>query len=145
MTVYVPEYNPSGFNVDAFIEELYATDVDGFMRRLQAYFAGIPFDLKNKTEDDVQTIFYLIFSILGQFVKIEDHSSAGSADMVVVTPDAIIIFEFKLAESASVDDALKQIDDRNYAGKYAADSRKIIKIGATFDWSIRTIKAWKAK
>jgi hypothetical protein len=63
--------------------------------------------------------------------------------MVVVTPDAIIIFEFKLAESASVDDALKQIDDRNYAGKYASGSRKIIKIGTTFDWSIRTIKEWK--
>ncbi|MDR3308809.1 MAG: ATP-binding protein, partial [Tannerella sp.] len=143
MTVYVPKYSLSEFDADAFIEELYAADVDSFMRRLQALFASVTFDLKNKTEDDVQTIFYLTFEMLGQHVKIEDHSSAGSADMVVEVPDAILIFEFKLAESATVDDALQQIDDRNYAGKYAAGSRKIIKIGATFDWTIRTIKEWK--
>ena len=45
-------------------------------------------------------------------------------------PGYVYIFEFKLNSTAEV--ALKQIDEKGYAMPYAADKRKIYKVGISF-------------
>jgi hypothetical protein len=40
------------------------------------FFAGISYELHNKTERHYQTIFYLIFKLMGQFVEVEPRSAA---------------------------------------------------------------------
>jgi len=82
---------------------------------------------------------------MGQFIRVEDHSAAGSADAVVEVPDRIYIFEFKLDDNGTADDALRQIETKNYAGKYQLSGKEIIKIGAVFDNEKRTVKEWKIK
>ena len=79
---------------------------------------------------------------MGQFVETEVDSAIGRADAVVVVNDAIFIFEFKLSAKSSAEDALKQIDERKYAAKYALDNKKIIKVGVEFNAEERTLGRW---
>ncbi|MDR3296879.1 MAG: PD-(D/E)XK nuclease domain-containing protein, partial [Prevotellaceae bacterium] len=110
--------------------------------RLTAFFASIPYDLENKAEKHYQTVFYLLFSLMGQIVKVEPHSAVGRADAVVELPDAVYIFEFKIDGNGTAEDALQQIDKRGYATPYAASGKRIVKVGAVFDVETRTIGRW---
>jgi hypothetical protein len=140
--VYSPWSQELDFNVSNFVKDLMAANVDGFMNRLRAFFAAIPNDLSNKTEKDYQTIFYLLFTLMGQFVQTEVKSAVGRADAVVWLKDTVYVFEFKLSENASAEGALQQIDDKNYLIPYSAGERKIVKIGAEFSRTERTLNRW---
>ncbi|UTD08964.1 PD-(D/E)XK nuclease domain-containing protein [Treponema denticola] len=50
----------------------------------------------------------------------------------------------KLGSKGSPDEAIAQIKEKNYAGKYASCGKPIMLIGANFDERKRTIKEWKA-
>ena len=102
----------TGFHIAKFMRELRSGDVDAFMERLKVFFAGIPYELSNNTERHYQAIFYVVFTLLGQFVQAEVRSARGRADAVVQTKDVVYVFEFKL--NGSAEDALKQIDERGY-------------------------------
>lgn len=64
-----------------------------------------------------QAIFYVIFTLMGQFVEMEVRSTRGRADAVVKTQNVIYACEFKL--NGTAEEALKQIDDFLYAGRKA--------------------------
>ena len=141
-----PFYTPvaeteTSFYIGKFIHELESGDVDAFLTRLRAFFAGIPYELNDRTERHYQTVFYLVFKLMGQFSEVEIRSAKGRADAVVKTADYIYVFEFKLDGSA--DEALAQIDDRGYLIPYSADNRKLVKIGINFDPKERNIGEWK--
>ena len=141
-----PFYTPvaetdTSFYIGKFIHELESGDVDAFLTRLRAFFAGISYELNNRTERHYQTIFYLVFKLMGQFSETEVRSAKGRADAVVKTADYIYVFEFKLDGSA--DQALAQIDDRGYLIPYTVDGRKLVKIGVNFDPAQRNIGDWK--
>jgi hypothetical protein len=130
------------FSTGSFIRDLLAGNVDRFMTRLQAFFSGIPYELNNKEEKHYQTIFYLLFQLMGEYVQTEVSSAIGRADAVVVIEDTIFIFEFKLTGKGTAEEALKQIDDRKYAAKYAVSNKKIVRIGAEFSAEERTLSRW---
>lgn len=130
------------FTVGNFIRDLMAGNVDGFMTRLKAFFSGIPYELNNMGEKRYQTVFYLLFKLMGEYVQTEVSSAIGRADAVVVVNDTVFIFEFKLTGNGTAEDALKQIDERKYAAGYAASSKKIVKIGAEFSAEERTLSRW---
>ena len=141
-----PFYTPvaeteTSFYIGKFIRELREGDPDAFLTRLRAFFAGIPYELNDRTERHYQTVFYLVFKLMGQFSEVEIRSAKGRADAVVKTADYIYVFEFKLDGSA--DEALAQIDDRGYLIPYSADNRKLVKIGINFDPKERNIGEWK--
>jgi hypothetical protein len=146
----LPVYMPgkdflSEFYVAHFIRDLRTGNVDGFMHRLCAFFAGIPYDLNNKEEKHYQTVFFIFFRLMGQFVEVEQHSATGSADAVVVTGDAVFAFEFKLSERATVKKALKQIEKKGYLKPYAASGKKLVKVGVIFSKEERGISKWKVE
>ena len=62
-------------------------------------------------------------------------------DIVVQTGQYVYIMELKM--DASADEALKQIEDKGYAKPFAADARRIFKIGVGFSSETRRIKEWK--
>jgi Holliday junction resolvase-like predicted endonuclease len=129
----------------AFIKALRSGDVDGFLTRLKAFFAGIPYDLYfAKGEKYYQTIFYLVFTLLGEFVEAEVRSASGRADAVVKTKDTVYVFEFKLDSGATVEDALEQIESKGYLLPYAACGRKLVKAAVVFDTEKRTLGDWRA-
>ncbi|MDR0543415.1 MAG: ATP-binding protein [Dysgonamonadaceae bacterium] len=130
------------FSAGRFIRDLRAGNVDGFMTRLQAFFSGIPYELNNKEERHYQTIFYLLFKLMGEYIQAEVSSAVGRADAVAVVNDTVYIFEFKLTGNATAEEALKQIDERKYAAQYAAGNKKIVKVGAEFSAEQRTLNRW---
>ncbi|GHT21897.1 ATPase AAA [Bacteroidia bacterium] len=141
--IYSPQTNfNADFSVPNFVRDLMAANVDGFMNRLRAFFAFIPYDLNNKTEKDYQTVFYLLLKLMGQFVQTEVKSAVGRSDAVVWLQDTVYVFEFKLSENASAEDALKQIDDKGYLVPYSTGERKVVKIGAEFSRAERTLSRW---
>ena len=70
---------------------------------------------------------------------------SGRADCVVITADAIYLFEFKLNGNGSAEDALNQIKKQSYAAQYKANRKKTVLIGCTFSEETRTIKDWKTE
>ena len=69
--------------------------------------------------------------MLGKYnTDVEKETSQGRIDCVLECPDYVYIFEFKLNSTAEV--ALKQIDEKGYATPYAADKRKVYKVGISF-------------
>jgi hypothetical protein len=144
----LPLYTPrkrlqSEFYMECFIEDLLTNNVDGFMNRLSAFFAGIPYELNNKEEKHYQTVFYLLFKLMGQFVEVEHRSAIGRSDAVVITNDTVFVFEFKLAGNATAEDALRQIDDKNYLIPFSAGNKKLVKVGVEFSPEKRGISRWK--
>ncbi|MBP9995287.1 MAG: PD-(D/E)XK nuclease domain-containing protein, partial [bacterium] len=86
---------------------------------------------------------YLIFRLLSCYTTLtEKENSRGRADIIVETNDYVYIFEFKLDGTAA--EALKQIEDKGYAEPYAADKRKLFKIGVGFSSEKKNIVEWEA-
>ena len=129
--------------VGDFLEMLYDGDVEGAMIRLKAYLASISNRLSNKNERDFQTVFYLIFNLMGAYMRVEEDSAIGRADAVVYMPDAVFVFELKYDGSA--EEAIKQIDEKGYLIPYSAEGKRLFKIGVNYDSNQRTIGDWKIK
>ena len=143
LPVFMPQKDVLGkFSTGSFIRDLIACNVDGFMTRLKAFFSGIPYELNNREEKHYQTVFYMLFKLMGEYVQTEVSSAIGRADAVVVVNDTVFIFEFKLTGNGTAEDALKQIDERKYAAGYAVSNKKIVKVGAEFDAKERTLSRW---
>lgn len=138
--VHLPAQNNT-FYVVSFLRDLMKGDVESCLERTRSFFASIPNDLENKTEKHYQTIFYLLFRLMGQYVESEVKSSVGRADVVVQLQDVVYVFEFKY--DGTPEEALAQIDSKQYAIPYRADGRRVVKIGVIFDSSTRTIGGWK--
>jgi hypothetical protein len=145
LPVYIPMIKEGeGFYIGVIYKALLNKDIDAVMLQLQAFFESIPYDLNyQKNEKYFQTIFYLVFTLLGQFTRAEVRSANGRADAIVFTDKFIYLFEFKMDGNGNADDALQQIDDNCYALPYAADKRTLVKIGVVFDPEKRNITEWK--
>ena len=139
------EYPSKTGTASGFVAHFYAAmdsqDIDLAMEKLQAYLAGIPNDLENKTEKHYQTIIYLIFSLLGFYIRTEVKSAIGRADAVCYTDNSIYVFEFKVDGSA--EDALKQIDEKGYMLPYKLeDGKTLVKVGVNISSRTRTVEKW---
>lgn len=130
-------------SVRNMILDLQDGKADDFLKQLVSLFAAIPY-VEGKVpsyEQEWRNEIFLIFMLMGQHVSCEVHSATGRADCVVKTQKYIYIFEFKLDKTA--DEALQQIEQKNYALPYREDLRKIIKIGVNFSTQKRNIESWE--
>jgi hypothetical protein len=130
----------TGFHIGMFHKELKVGDVDAFLTRLRSFFGNIPYDLNDQTERHYHVVFYLVFTLLGQYVQSEVKSAQGRSDAVVQTPDAVYVFEFKL--NGTAEEALAQIDAKGYLIPYAASGKKLVKVGVEFDKTSRNLGRW---
>jgi len=127
----------SDFHIAKFCNELESGQAQAFMERLKVFFAKIPYELSNDNERHYQVVFYIVFTLMGQYIDAEVRSAAGRADAVVKTENYIYVFEFKLEGSA--EEAIKQIDDKGYLLPYQLDERRLIKVGVDFSKEKRNI------
>ena len=139
---YTPvSQNETKFHIGLFTQELESGNVDAFLTRLRAFFAGNSYELQGENnERHYQIIFFIIFKLMGQFTDAEVRSSHGRADAVVKTKDIIYVFEFKLHDTAQA--ALQQIDEKGYLIPYTVDGRRLVKVGVSFDPEKRNIGEW---
>lgn len=131
------------FYVVSFIKDLRVGNLEQCMERLTSFFASIPNDMHNKSEKHYQTIFYLLFRLMGQYVDVEVKSAIGRADVVVKMQDTIYVFEFKV--DGTPDEALEQINSKGYGIAYQAETQTVVKVGVNFDSTTRTIGGWKVE
>ena len=108
---------------------------------MQVYMSAMPNDLENKTEKHYQTMLYLIFSLLGYYIRTEEKSAVGRADAVCWTADSIYVFEFKVDSTAEM--ALSQIDDKGYMIPYTFETgKRLVKVGVNISTTSRTLDGW---
>ncbi len=99
------------------------------MKRLETLFKDLPGE--DHKESTYRALTYLLSILSGTDAQPERHSYKGRSDLEVLTPDYVYVLEFKY--NKSVREAMDQIHSRDYAGRYAMDSRTIYLIGANFD------------
>jgi ATP-dependent exoDNAse (exonuclease V) beta subunit len=95
------------------------------------------------SEKYYQTIFYIIFRLIGLFIEAEARTSTGRIDAVAQTDEYVYVFEFKLDKEP--EEALKQIREKEYHHKYLDSGKNIILVGANFSTEKRNIECWKTK
>ena len=138
---YVHEhYDEGGTTIGCMYEALYNEDLDDMFRLLQAYLLTVPYCDNANSEGHYQQMLYVIFSLFGRYVDVEVHTSTGRVDIVMKTGKALYLFELKLNKSAEA--AMKQIDLKDYASKFALSGLPIVKVGINFDPDRRTIGDW---
>ncbi len=143
LPAYVPKMsNLAGTDIFSLDEAAEQGDLEGMRDILAAIFAGISYtDERSPFEHYFQTVIYLVFTLLGRFLQCELHTSRGRIDCVMETEKYIYLFEFKRDVAAEA--ALRQIEEKGYAERFAADKRTLYKIGVAFDSEKRELSDWK--
>ena len=134
---------------------LEANDFEGFAGRLRSYFSGIPYqwhatgDLA-RHEAWYASLLHMCFRTIDVDVRVEDASSRGRADMVVLTGGQVFVLEFKMAENeedadAALDAAIAQMRERGYAEKYRSRGGPIHLIGVACGREARNLLEVRAE
>ena len=119
-------------------------DVDGTLRLLQDFLASVPYCNGANTEGHYQQLFYVIFSLLTAYkVDVEVRTPLGRVDLVIMTPSRIYLLELKLNRDAAV--AMRQMELKDYARRFALSSLPVTKVGINFDQTTRNISDWAVK
>jgi hypothetical protein len=121
----------------SLIRALRNDDFETFFDTLSVFFADIPYDLHIEKEKYYQTVFYLIFSLIGLKVEAEVKTNKGRIDAVIIDKD-IYIFEFKF--NGNKNKALSQINDKRYFEKYQGMGKEIYLFGVEF--ADRNVGEW---
>jgi hypothetical protein len=122
---------------DPYIRFLLLTGVSKFskagvfsnLNHLRDILINIEYDIQIQQEKYYQTIFYLIFNLLGYYIHTEVKTNRGRID-AVVEGKSIYLFEFKL--NGTKEEALQQIKDKKYYEKYISKGKPIYLVGLEF-------------
>ena len=78
--------------------------------------------------------------MIGTDPRSEMHTPIGRMDTVVIMPNRIFLFEFKLNETAK--DAIQCIKDRNYAASLRLRNLPITGVGVVFSPEKKGVVDW---
>ncbi|MBL0717397.1 MAG: ATP-binding protein [Desulfosarcina sp.] len=136
-------YTETDGHLVSLIRALRNDDFELFFDTLRIFFADIPYDLQINKEKYYQTIFYLIFSLIGLKVEAEIKTNKGRIDAVIIDKE-IYVFEFKINGDKA--QALNQIKDKKYFEKYQGIDKEIYLFGVEFadrnigDWMVEKMR-----
>ena len=130
----------ASFEIQKFVREIRSGDYESFFRRLQSFFADTPYELVRDLELHYQNVLFIVFKLVGFYVKAEYHTSEGRVDLVLQTDKFIYVMEFKL--NGTAEEALRQINEKHYALPFERDGRELFKIGVNFSAETRNIEKW---
>ena len=128
--------------VFSLIRNLGSGNVDEVMKRMQSFFAAIPYDIQVRNEKYYQTIFFSLFYLLGIDIEAESRTSDGRIDATASVGDWRFLFEFKLDGSPEI--ALDQIMAKEYFRKFLGSGKRLMVVGANFDFETRRLADWKS-
>ena len=144
---YLKPSEDTGGWIRDVVRTLRTGDTDRLCSLFTSFLSSIPYTMRRKDDERereryFQYTFYLIFRLISVYtVYVEKQQSHGRVDCVLETSQYVYIFEFKLDGTA--EEALRQIEEKGYAGEYASDTRTLYKIGASFSSETGTIGDWK--
>ena len=134
---------------------LEANDFQEFAARLRVYLSGIPYqwhasgDLA-RYEAWYASLLHMCFRAVGVDLRVEDASSHGRADMVVLTGGQVFVLAFKMAEgngdaATVLDAAMAQMRERGYAEKYRDRGEPVHLIGVACGRKARNLLEIRAE
>ena len=114
-----------------------------FVEAVRRWYAGIPYSItdKNQNEQLYQSLIYAALLGYGADVSAEEQTSDGRMDIALKVPDAIYIIELKYDKTA--DEAVGQGVTKDYAVRFAADTRPVWAIGLNISKDRRTIEDYR--
>ena len=131
-----------------FKRALLEHQIDRALEILKGFFASIPYpefgkdalDTFEKKEAYFKRLFYIVFSFMNVQIYTEVMNSEGRTDALMYLGDTVSIVEAKL--DASPEDALRQIQEKGYASRFAGSGKKVVCLGLNFSSTARTIDSW---
>ena len=126
--------------VEDIVDAIRDGEPEEMMKSLDAYFAGIPYDLKMDNENNFHNAFYILTTLIGIDTQAEVHTSDGRIDILIETPKYVYIIELKY--DATPEQALRQIEEKQYTRRFSTDRRRLFKIGVSFSSGTRRIEGW---
>lgn len=116
-------------------------DMEGALHLLQSFLSTVPYCENARSEGHFQQVFYIIFSLLGAYVDVEVRTPRGRVDLVVRTGTVLYVMELKLDKTA--DDAMQQINLKDYPERFALCGLPVVKVAVNFDSERHTLEDWK--
>ncbi len=109
------------------------------LEKLQKYFKTIGFAKQKQNESHYQQLLYMFLDLGGIEVKPEERISDGQIDLVIYLESVIYVIELKLDKT--IEEAIKQIDEKEYAHivAFKYPKHKVYKVGINFSEATRTI------
>ncbi|MDE6027653.1 MAG: ATP-binding protein [Muribaculaceae bacterium] len=131
LPIYAPETADPGtpFTFPKFKMDLYQGRPEDFMKRLASLLKDLPGE--DHRESTYRAVTYLVATLCATQTIAEHHGYKGRSDIETMTSKYIYIFEFKY--NGSVEEAMRQIKSRDYAGRYEMDPREIYLIAANYN------------
>ena len=114
---------------------------EAFMTELEALLADIPYEQGKPGEIYFRNLLFTIFRLVGFYCEVEHPVAGGRSDVVIKTDQYIYVLELKVDQSAET--ALRQIEEKGYAAPYAADPRKLFKLGVNFSTKTKRVDEWR--
>ena len=144
----LPKYMHTNENASfSYVEKMYENlengEIEDFLKTMKTFFASVPYDLIKDTENHYQTVIFIICKLIGFIVEAEYKIVNGRIDMIVRTDNFLYLFEFKFDKSA--EEALQQIDSKDYPLAFQQDERKLYKIGVNFSSQTKNIDEYIVK
>lgn len=121
--------------VRKLVNNLLLGQPEEFIRNLDMFLAGVPYDMKMNNENNVHTAIYILLTLIGVKTEAEVHTSDGRIDLVIKTSEFIYIIELKFDRTS--EEAIRQIEEKQYALRYGNDPRSLFMIGVNFSTSTR--------
>ena len=115
--------------------------MDEALQLLQTFLGTVPYCNVTNYEGHYQQMLFIIFSLLTNFVvDVEVHTPKGRVDIVLLTQTDLYIIELKLNKDAQ--NAMQQINLKNYRQRFALSGKPITKVGINFDSTQGNITDW---
>ena len=114
-----------------------------FTDLIRRWYAGIPYSItdRNQNEQLYQSLIYAALMGFGADVTAEEQTSDGRMDIALRLPHGIYIIELKYGKTA--EEATDQIIAKNYAVRFASDSRPVWAVGMSISQDRRTIDSYR--
>jgi len=133
------------FNLD---DALRSNDLEAFFENIKILFAKVPYDIHLKYEKYWQSLFYMIFTLMGYFIEVEYRTNRGRIDALINMENKVYLFEFKFTEkndgSKMLEEAETQIRETKYARRFLDSDKPVYLIPAVFDYADnKAVILWK--
>lgn len=139
LSAYSDEKDHSNL-IKKFIKDVRNGNVESFMKSLQILLSDVPYDQILNKELHYENMMYLVMKLMGFHTHTEYKTSDGRIDMMVSTDKYVYLMEFKLHDTA--ENAIAQINNKNYMLPFLDKGKEIILIGASFDSESRRLGNW---
>jgi len=129
-------------------EALKSDDLETFFENIDILFAKVPYDIHLKYEKYWQSLFYMIFTLMGYYIEVEYRTNRGRIDSFINMPDMVYLFEFKFTEKGNserlMNEAETQIRETDYAKRFLDTGKPVCLLPVVFDYADnKAVITWK--